>query len=145
MAWKCIQKSHEHNKSNRVKPYLKLLLPPPHSFQTRFSSTQTTDRWSGTPTALCWMNRHSRHPISCPHPSWWTWMETPIHQGRPWLSLCFTTPAPSSVINCRSRCCRVVQLSSLIFALQLYIQSHGKCWFDLKLATAILLCSCAMF
>lgn len=54
----------------------------PHSFQTRFSSTQTTGRWSGTPTALCWMSRPSRRHISCPLPFWWTWMETLIHQGR---------------------------------------------------------------
>lgn len=43
-----------------------------YSFQTRCSSTQTTDRWSGMPTVLCWMNRHNRPLISCPLPSWWT-------------------------------------------------------------------------
>lgn len=54
----------------------------PHSFQTRCSSTQTTDHWSGTPTASCWMSRPSRRHISCPLPFWWTWTETLIHQGR---------------------------------------------------------------
>lgn len=39
----------------------------PRSFQIRCSSTQTTDHWSGMPTALCWTNRHSRLPILCHH------------------------------------------------------------------------------
>lgn len=70
----------------------------PRSFRTRCSSTRTTDRWSATPTALCWTSRPSRRHISCPLPSWLMSMETLIHRGRThldhislWVELCVQT------------------------------------------------------